>query len=201
MTASPDRIFHHRRNTAALLAETPIGYGVEIDIRCRGDRLVVTHDPFTDGPDLSAWLQGYRHGGIIANVKEEGLEQHVLDVFGAAGVADFFFLDQSFPYLRRWAGHGERRAAVRVSEEEAIDTAMRLAGRVDWVWVDCFDGFWLAEAEARRMIDAGLKLCLVSPELQDRFDVAEIVQARAAFAGWGLPLHAACTKLPERWSD
>jgi hypothetical protein len=201
MTSSPAHIFHHRRNTAELLADTPAGFGVEIDIRCRGDRLVVTHDPFTDGPDLSAWLQGYRHAGIIANVKEEGLEQHVLDAFAAAGVSDFFFLDQSFPYLRRWADRGERRAAVRVSEEESIDTAMRLGGRVDWVWVDCFDGFWLREADARRMIGAGLKLCLVSPELQGRFDRAEIAQARASFAGWGLPLHAVCTKLPERWVD
>lgn len=201
MTAAPHRIFHHRRNTAALLAETQPGHGVEIDIRCRGDRLVVTHDPFTDGPDLSAWLRGYRHTGIIANVKEEGLEQHVLDAFAAAGVADFFFLDQSFPYLRRWADEGERRAAVRVSEEESLDTALRLAGRVDWVWVDCFDGFWLRDVEARRMIEAGLKLCLVSPELQGRFDTAEIRQARSAFAGWGLPIHAVCTKTPERWVE
>lgn len=201
MNSSPIRIFHHRRNTAALLADTPTSYGVEIDIRCRGNRLAVTHDPFTDGPDLSAWLQGYRHSGIIANVKEEGLEQHVLDAFAEAGVSDFFFLDQSFPYLRRWAERGERRAAVRVSEEESIDTAMRLGGRLDWVWVDCFNRFWLQQADARRLIGAGLQLCLVSPELQGRFDSSEISQARASFAEWGLPIHAVCTKLPAIWID
>lgn len=199
MTAVPARIFHHRRNTVALLAETPTSFGVEIDIRCRGDRLVVTHDPFTEGPELAEWLRGYRHAGIIANVKEEGLERYVIDALAAVGVSDFFFLDQSFPFMRRWAKTGEKRAAVRVSEEESIETALRLGGRVDWVWVDCFDRFWLGEKDARRLIDAGLRLCLVSPELQGRMDGAEIAEARAAFGRWRLPLHAACTKTPERW--
>ena len=35
----------HRRNTARMLAETPTAYGIEMDIRSEGPRLIVQHDP------------------------------------------------------------------------------------------------------------------------------------------------------------
>ncbi|MFX5705872.1 hypothetical protein ABTE52_23065, partial [Acinetobacter baumannii] len=72
---------------------------------------------------------------------EEGLEDALLARMQAAGISDFFFLDQSFPFLVRTSRRGERRCAVRVAEFETVDTALTLAGSIDWVWVDCFTRF------------------------------------------------------------
>ncbi|MCC6212780.1 MAG: hypothetical protein IT513_17225 [Burkholderiales bacterium] len=193
------KLIAHRRNTIADLQATPVEYGVEVDIRSFGERLVIHHDPFVEGGDFERWIAHYRHDTLILNVKEEGLEQRLLGIMAARGIEDFFFLDQSFPFLVKTARQGERRCAVRVSEFESVDTALSLAGTVDWVWVDCFTRFPLSSDDARRLRDGGFRLCLVSPELQQRTDEREIVELRALLAERGIVADAVCTKVPQRW--
>lgn len=194
-------LISHRRNTLAELLATPVKYGVEVDIRSFGKRLVIHHDPFVEGEDFVAWLDHYRHGTLILNVKEEGLERRLLDLMAERGIEDFFFLDQSFPFLVKTASQGERRCAVRVSEFEHIDTALSLAGKIDWVWVDCFTRFPLSADDAARLREAGLKLCLVSPELQQRTGDDEIPKLRALLAERRIDPQAVCTKRPECWAS
>lgn len=192
-------LVRHRRNTAEDLRATPVEYGVELDLRSYGDRLIVHHDAFVDGEDFERWLDDYRHRLLILNVKEEGLEQRLIALMRERGIEDWFFLDQSFPFLIRTARMGESRCAVRVSEFESIDTALTLAGQVDWVWVDCFTRFPLDRAQADRLRGAGFKLCLVSPELQGREAATEIPALRALLAREGIVADAVCTKEPALW--
>ena len=192
-------IIAHRRNTLAELAATPTAYGVEVDIRSRGSDLIIHHDPFTDGESFDRWIAAYRHGLLILNVKEEGLEQRLINLMAAHSVSRYFFLDQSFPFLVKTARTGERRCAVRVSEFETLDTALTLAGQIDWVWVDCFTRFPLDHAGAETLQNAGFKLCLVSPELQGRDAATEIAALRALLAESGINAEAVCTKRPDLW--
>lgn len=194
------KLIAHRRNTLAELLATPIIYGVEVDIRSFGERLIIHHEPFIEGEDFVTWIDHYRHGTLILNVKEEGLEQRLLGLMAERGIEDFFFLDQSFPFLVKTARHGERRCAVRVSEYEQIDTALMLAGKIDWVWVDCFTRFPLTAEDAARLREADLKLCLVSPELQQRTGDDEIPALRALLAERDIAPDAVCTKRPECWT-
>ena len=127
----------HRVNTKDALLKAPKELGVEVDIRTRGNQLIMHHDPFQDGEDFENWLEAYQHGILILNVKEEGLEERLIKIMQSKGIKDYFFLDQSFPFLVKWAKAGERRCAVRVSEFESIESALTLAGKVDWVWLDC----------------------------------------------------------------
>jgi hypothetical protein len=192
-------IIRHRRNTSSELAETPHEYGIEFDLRSEGSRLILHHDPFVGGEEFSAWLEEYRHGTLIVNVKEEGLEQAALDILRAHNVERFFFLDQSFPFLIKTARTGERRCAVRVSEYESIQTALALSGRIDWIWVDCFTRFPLARSDADQLREAGFKLCLVSPELQGRSAEQEIPEMRSLLKELGIAIEAVCTKAPDLW--
>lgn len=194
------QIIHHRRNTLAELRDTPTHLGVEVDVRSEGGALIVHHDPFVGGEPFETWIAAYRHGTLILNVKEEGLEERLLDVMRRHGIEDFFFLDQSFPFLLRAARRGERRCAVRVSEFEAIETAMQLAGRIDWVWIDCFTRFPLNGSQADALKACGFKLCVVSPELQGRCDPSEIAMWRDMFLQDGVEADAVCTKRPDLWS-
>ncbi|MDX9845238.1 MAG: phosphatidylinositol-specific phospholipase C/glycerophosphodiester phosphodiesterase family protein [Aquabacterium sp.] len=189
----------HRRNTIAELKATPTQYGVEIDLRSQGQKLIVQHDPFADGEDFERWLDHFRHGTLILNVKEEGLEERLIGLMAARGISDYFFLDQSFPFLIRWARNGEHRCAVRVSEFESIETALALAGQIDWAWVDCFTRFPLDRAGANRLHDAGFKLCVVSPELQGRAAEAEILSFASLLESQGVKPDAVCTKRPDLW--
>ncbi|MEM7041795.1 MAG: phosphatidylinositol-specific phospholipase C/glycerophosphodiester phosphodiesterase family protein [Pseudomonadota bacterium] len=194
------KIIRHRRNTIDELRATPTTLGIEVDIRSFGERLVVHHDPMVEGEDFEAWLDHYRHGTLILNVKEEGLEEPVLASMRERRIEDFFFLDQSFPFLVRTARTGEKRCAVRVSEFEAIDTAISLASLIDWVWVDCFTKFPLEKAEADRLRAAGFRLCLVSPELQGRIAEQEITDMRRLLTERNITADAVCTKVPEQWA-
>lgn len=140
----------------------------------------------------------YEHGILVLNVKEEGLEDAVLAVMRQHRKEDFFFLDQSFPFLVKMARRGEKRCAVRVSEFESVDTALSLAGQVEWVWVDCFTRFPLSREDGRRLQNVGFRLCLVSPELQGR-DFSQVAAMRSAVTALGLQVDAVCTKVPQLW--
>ena len=161
--------------------------------------MLIHHDPYEEGESFEAWLDAYQHGTLILNVKEEGLESQLLGMLRARGIERFFFLDQSFPFLIKTARTGESRCAVRVSEYESLDTALALRGLVQWVWVDCFTRFPLTSDDARRLHDAGFKLCLVSPELQGRAAEVEIPALRAQLQALGLDVDAVCTKAPALW--
>ena len=152
------KIIHHRRNKIEELRATSNSYGVEVDIRSYGDNLVVHHDPFEKGEFFMDWISEYKHGTLILNVKEEGLETRLIKIMKENKIDDFFFLDQSFPFLLKTARSGEKRCAVRVSEFECIETALSLAGVIDWVWVDCFNRFPLSKIDFEKLKNAGFKL-------------------------------------------
>lgn len=192
-------IISHRRNTIDELKSTPRHLGVEVDIRSFGNKLVINHDPYQDGLDFEMWLTFFSHGTLILNVKEEGLESRLLDLMKSKGINDFFFLDQSFPFLVKWANLGESRSAVRVSEYESIDTALNLAGKVEWVWLDCFKKLSIDSKQIRTLKNAGFKICLVSPELHSRDYKSEVSSAINWINEMSIEIDAVCTKYPEIW--
>jgi hypothetical protein len=188
----------HRVNTVEQLKKVPPERGVEIDLRDRGDRLILQHDPFGDGEDFASFLREYRHGTLILNVKSERVEHRVLEEMQRAGtVRDYFFLDSSFPMIRLLAEKGERRIAVRFSEYEPIESALALSGKVQWLWIDCFTRMPLDEPTYARLQGA-FKLCIVSPELQGHpLDwIPRFAAQLKPFA-----VDAVCTKRPEIWQD
>jgi len=189
----------HRRNTIKELTTTPENYGVEVDIRSKGNQLIIHHDAFEEGASFEDWIGAYQHGTLILNVKEEGLEARLISLMRDKGIKDYFFLDQSFPFLVKWAKAGEHRCAVRVSEFESIETALTLAGKIDWVWVDCFTHFPINHIDSLRLKHAGFKLCLVSPELQGRNAEKEIPLMRSLLVALDIQADAVCTKRPDLW--
>lgn len=191
----------HRRNKLAELVDTPRGYGVEVDVRSQGEKLIIHHDPFVQGENFETWLSAYNHGTLILNVKEEGLEARLVELMVQHGISNYFFLDQSFPFLVKWASLGETRCAVRVSEYESIETVMALAGKIEWVWVDCFSRFPLDAQGAERLKAGGFRLCLVSPELQGRDAAIEIPQLARILREVNIRADAVCTKRPDIWKE
>lgn len=194
------KIIAHRINEKSKLEQLDPIYGVEVDIRSSGEKLIIHHDPFCQGEDFEDWLKAFRHSTLILNVKEEGLESKLIALMKDHGISDYFFLDQSFPFLIKWAAKGERRCAVRVSEYESIETALTLAGKVDWVWVDCFSRFPLREIDSQRLITAGFKLCIVSPELQGRDPDRSIPEMIELLTNEKIQIHAVCTKRSDLWN-
>jgi len=193
------QIIAHRKNTIAELSQTPSRFGIEVDIRSWGEGLTIHHDPFVKGEDFTEWLKHYQHQLLILNVKEEGLEARLIELMKEHRIVNYFFLDQSFPFLIKWAKLGEKRLAVRVSEYENINTALSLKDQVNWIWVDCFTYFPLKESTAKQLKEANFKLCLVSPELQGRNAELEIPELQEILKAENITPDAVCTKRPDLW--
>jgi hypothetical protein len=77
---------------------------------------------------------------------------------------------------------------------------MSLAGKVDWVWVDCFTQFPLTDEAAQRLQLAGFRLCIVSPELHGRNAATEIPAMIALLRQRNIAADAVCTKHPLLWA-
>lgn len=183
----------HRINRSEQLAQVPPEYGVELDLRPYADTLIVEHDPFVEGELFSDYLQGYRHGTLILNIKSEGIEPQVLELVKTYGVERYFLLDCSFPKVQALTQAGERNVALRFSEYEGLDMITRMAGRADWVWVDGFTRMPLDRKDYDTLRALGFKLCLVSPELHGR--PGDIPACRDQCRELGLVFDAICTKL------
>ena len=192
-------IIIHRQNTLNELLSLPSKYGAEIDIRSSGSKLILQHDPFIGGEDFLEWIQKYKHGTLILNLKEEGLESSLIEIMDVHGILNYFFLDQSFPFLLKFSKVCQGRSAVRVSEFESINTAMNLAGKVKWAWIDCFNRFPLKFQDIQDLKLLGYKLCLVSPELHGRTSVDEIPNLMTYLSENKIFFDAVCTKHPHSW--
>jgi len=192
------KIYSHRVNTISALERIQPTYGVEIDLRTKGGNLILAHDPFVDGVLFSEWLKYWRGQSLILNVKEDALEPSILEHLLQFGITDFFFLDQSYPSIRRTINMGVTKVATRVSDFEGLETSLKSGS--DWVWLDSFSGNWEYLGEAVPALNKnGQKTCLVSPELQRQDSAAELTSLQEFIKKSNFKIFSVCTKLPGKW--
>ncbi len=189
------QIIQHRVNDISTLSSTPNNYGVELDIRDKYDELIITHDAFSTGENWNDYLAAYQHQLMIANIKTEGVEQRVITDLANANIENYFLLDVSLPFLVKLSNAGFRKMAVRFSKYEPIELALSFANKVEWVWVDCFEGLAL-DTLTYQVLKTHFKICLVSPELHG-LPADSISEFKSQLAD--MPIDAVCTKVPEMW--
>ena len=190
-------IIKHRINTVEELKQVPTHFGVEIDMRSFNNELILHHDPFHKGELFKNWIKFFNHKLVILNIKEEGLEKKIIEELNKYKVENYFFLDQSFPFLIKTALNGENRTAVRISEYESINTAISLNGKVSWIWVDYFTKLNLSKDEFLNLKKFGFNICFVSPELQGL--KSEITFLQKELLKKKIYPDAVCTKMIENW--
>tara|TARA_B100000963_G_scaffold361806_1_gene399807 strand:+ start:11729 stop:12328 length:600 start_codon:yes stop_codon:yes gene_type:complete len=194
-------LISHRRNSIEELKNTPNEYGIEIDIRTKGKDLIINHEPYESGELLNEWIEFYDHSMLILNVKEDGLEDRLLEVLKKKNIKNYFFLDQAMPSLVKYSLSGESKCAVRISEYESIETALNFAGKLDWVWMDCFTKFIITQDIADKLHEMKFMICLVSPELQGRNPEKEIPLTVSYLKQNNIEIDAVCTKMPDLWRE
>lgn len=190
----------HRINSKSELQNLSVDFGVELDLRDHSNgHIQIAHDPFAEGERFDEYLEQYRHGTMILNIKSERIEFQILELLEKHAIDNYFFLDSSFPMIHKLASNGESKIALRFSEFEGMDTLEMMKSKVDWVWVDCFTKLPIDADIYSRLKQMGYKLCLVSPELQGRDQ--EIEQYKVYLQNNGILFDAICTKAHniKRW--
>ncbi|MBS3169504.1 hypothetical protein J4210_03390 [Candidatus Woesearchaeota archaeon] len=201
-------IIKHRVNTIEDLKSTLVEYGVEIDIRPEGNKLILHHDPFTPGEDFEEWLKHYKHAFLILNIKSEGIEKRVIELMEKYQIQAYFLLDVAPPFLTKLAKQNIAGLSTRLSPFESVKTCLEYArafpGQFTWVFVDVMtktEGktkLPLNGKMSQQLKEAGYKICLVSPELLNREN--QIAAYKKKLGAKGITIDAVLTKKPELWS-
>jgi len=194
------KIIRHRVNSSEDLLMIPRKYGIEIDLRWSHDAgIYLSHDPNSPGEAFRDWLESYNHGTLILNVKEDGLEQEILELMNSFSISDYFFLDQPTPTLIKCIMN-KVSTAIRVSEYE--DFPKSLPGTPEWLWVDSFTGSWKHLITSLILAATStMKICIVSPELQGRNSSSELKEIKSIVGDLQeTDFVFVCTKNPENWS-
>jgi len=152
----------HRVNKIKDLKSLPKKFGIEVDIRTMGSKLILNHEPFNKGDILENYLENYEHKTLVLNLKEAGIEKEVLKLVKTHLIKSFFLLDVEMPYMYSATKKGQKNIAVRFSEYESLDLAKYFQGKLDWVWIDTVTKLPINLNNAK--ILSKFKSCIVCPE-------------------------------------
>lgn len=204
------KIILHQINRIEQLIKTPKEYGVEIDIRGYGNKILLSHDPIENPEkydELEEYLKNFNHAFIIFNIKEAGYEARIIALAGKYNIENYFLLDVEFPYIFK-ATRTEifRKIAIRFSEAEPIEAAEAqiVNGNplIDWVWIDTNTILPLTKNTVSRL--KPFRTCLVCPERWGRpNDIVPYIQQmkNIGFSPDAVMTTAACADIWEAASN
>ena len=149
----------HRVNKSEDLISLPSDFGIEIDIRSDGQNLVLGHDPKQYTENLESYIVSFKHSFLIANIKESGIENQVIQSMNEK-IENFFLLDIEFHTFCKTIKKMEI-IYLRYSKYESIESIKPFIGKVKWIWVDTYADFKVDKNISN--ILKNFKICIVSP--------------------------------------
>tara|TARA_B100000945_G_scaffold304831_1_gene290718 strand:- start:569 stop:1165 length:597 start_codon:yes stop_codon:yes gene_type:complete len=152
----------HRLNRIIDLKKLPKKYGAEVDLRTKGSKIILNHEPYRQGESLENYLSFYNHGTLILNIKESGLEKESIKLAKRYKIKKFFILDSEMPLICTNKKKDNKYFSVRFSEYESVETLKNFVNNVRWVWIDTFKK--LPVRKNNTAILKRFKSCLVCPE-------------------------------------
>jgi hypothetical protein len=145
---------------------------------------------------LDALVRFDRPGLVQAlNIKSDGLAialaQHMRYC-----THSWFAFDMSIPDMVQHIRAGNPCFA-RMSEYE--DFPIQFTGKIQGIWLDAFQSTWYSTGLIQNLLDQGLQVCVVSPELHGRTDYEDLWRdLRLLASSENLIL---CTDFPEAASS
>lgn len=155
-------IIIHRINKIKELKKIPKVFGTEIDIRSYGSKLILNHEPKVNGDNFENYLENYKNGTLILNIKESGIEDEVIKKVNKAKIRSFFLLDVEFPYIFKSLKNNQKNIAIRFSEKEPIEISKLLEKKFKWLWIDTVTKLPINKKNLR--VIKKFKSCIVCPE-------------------------------------
>ncbi len=166
-------IIYHRINTIEALIDVPVKYGVEIDLRGYGSRILMNHDILEDDKiseytAFEDFLKNWKHALMVINIKEMGYEKKIIELLKKYNIENYFFQDEEFPFIYRATRIEKmRKVSIRFSEAEPIEGVIAQLDEksnplMDWVWIDTNTRLPITLEDVS--ILKKFKTCLVCPE-------------------------------------
>lgn len=156
-------IIIHRINKIKDLLKLDPQYGVEVDLRSFGSKIILNHDPHINGDNFQDYIENYKHGTLVANIKESGIENEVVKIIKRnKNIKNFFLLDVEIPYLFECLKKNKKHCAIRVSYYEPLIQQIKFKSIFNWFWVDSIQKLNLTSEDINILNNN--KVCFVCPE-------------------------------------
>ena len=160
-----------KNSKVAILRAVELGFGFETDVRDAKGRLVISHDVPTDAPwlfdelleDLVA-IDSSQSLPIAINVKSDGLSSRFEKALDKYEKLDIFLFDMSIPDMKTYF-RGPLNLFYRLSE---VESPSSWSAKTSGIWLDSFESNWYDREVVDSYLDAGWRVCVVSPELHGR---------------------------------
>ncbi len=174
-----------------------LGFGTETDLRDLAGDLVIAHDPPQTGAMRAEEMFAIHAKAdpaltLALNVKADGVQAMTRDLLDRFDVRDAFVFDMSVPDTLQWLNAG----VPVFTRHSDVEPDPPLYDEAVGVWLDAFRSDWWDRDVIARHLDAGKRVCIVSPDLHKRSH--EPVWDR--LAGWDVCGHKnvlICTDYPE----
>jgi len=176
-----------------------LGFGTETDLRDRNGVLVVSHD-IPSGKEITckelfstySKYQNHSTMPLALNVKSDGIQELLSPLLKHFNISNYFVFDMSIPEQVAYSARGFRF----FSRQSEYETAPCMVDKAQGVWLDGFEKTWFNESVIASHLEAGLSVCIVSPDLHHRPHLMFWEQLRL----WSVVSHPQlllCTDLPE----
>ena len=189
----------HRVNSLKKLKNTDHNFGVEVDVRSINKKLILNHEPFQKATSLDTFLKKFNHKFLILNVKEEGIENLILNYVKKNRIKNYFLLDVTFPKIFQFIKNNKKNnLCLRISKFEKLNQLNFFNKKIEWIWVDTFDNKIPLNINDLEGYSKKFKLCLVSPELvkTNNIDVIKFIKINKYKLNF---FSAVCSKNIKTW--
>ena len=189
----------HRVNSLKKLKNTDHNFGVEVDVRSINKKLILNHEPFQKATSLDTFLKKFNHKFLILNVKEEGIENLILNYVKKNRIKNYFLLDVTVPKIFQFIKNKKKNnLCLRISKFEKLNQLNFFNKKIEWIWVDTFDNKIPLNINDLEGYSKKFKLCLVSPELvkTNNIDVIKFIKINKYKLNF---FSAVCSKNIKTW--
>ena len=189
----------HRVNSLKKLKNTDHNFGVEVDVRSINKKLILNHEPFQKATSLDTFLKKFNHKFLILNVKEEGIENFILNYVKKNRIKNYFLLDVTVPKIFQFIKNKKKNnLCLRISKFERLNQLNFFNKKIEWIWVDTFDNKIPLNINDLEGYSKKFKLCLVSPELvkTNNIDVIKFIKINKYKLNF---FSAVCSKNIKTW--
>lgn len=143
------------------------GFGVETDLRDIKGEIVISHD-MPKGNEMTfeevlALLDG-RNLPLALNIKADGMAFKIKKLLEKYNHTNYFTFDMSIPEM---VVQHKMDLNVFTGISDIVPNPI-MYKEAQGVWLDCFYSDWFSKKEIKEILDAGKKVCIVSPDLHKR---------------------------------
>lgn len=194
------QLVRHRVNDVSSLMTLPEHYGVELDLQYSNSEISIGHNPGQISNSFDDYLRSYKHSLMCLNIKQEGIEESVIEKLESQNISHFFLFDLTFPAIMKLIRLKKNCMALRLSDFESIRDLKYFIGKVQWIWLDTFTDINFISRKSLEVFE-GFKICLVSPELHTWRSEEFNYELTKKLLDLDFAFDAVCTKNLDIWQN